>query len=146
MVSGQWSVEEGRQKFFDFILFLTERKINMPGLQSYKDLKVWQKSIDLTLLVYKATSAFPKEEMFGLTSQLRRASVSIASNIAEGQSRGTQDFKRFLTISQGSLSEVETQLLIARKLEYFKEEPYLELVDACAEIGRMLNGLHKSLS
>lgn len=117
----------------------------MSVIKSYRYLIVWQRSINLTLAIYELTAKFPKEEMFGLTSQLRRASVSIASNIAEGQSRGTQDFKRFLTISQGSLSEVETQLLISLRLGYFDNTSYAKLTQQCDEISKMLAGLHRSL-
>lgn len=129
MVSDQW---------------LVSSKKNMT-VKSYQELSVWKKSIDLTKEVYAATKNFPKEEIFGLTSQLRRACVSIPSNIAEGQSRGTQDFKRFLTIAMGSLAEVETQLLISKELGYLQIELYSRIIELCSEIGKMLNGLHRSL-
>jgi four helix bundle protein len=89
----------------------------MPG-KNYKDLIAWQKAMDLVEMVYKATGQFPKEELYGLTNQLRRAVISIPSNIAEGQGRNSRnDFKRFLLISYGSLREVETQILIAERLQ-----------------------------
>jgi four helix bundle protein len=117
----------------------------MSQVQSYKDLKVWQKSIVLAIDIYKATADFPSHEVFGLRSQVRRASVSISSNIAERQSRGTQDFKRFISIAQGSLAEVETQLLIAKELKYLPDGTYSNLNEQCIEIGKMLNGLYNSL-
>jgi four helix bundle protein len=84
---------------------------------SFRDLKVWKKSIELTVLVYELTRAFPKEELYGLTSQMRRASVSIASNIAEGSARGTvPDFRQFVKIARGSNCELQTQIVIAREL------------------------------
>jgi four helix bundle protein len=86
-------------------------------VKSFKDLIVWQRSIDLTMEIYRLTRGFPREEMFGLTSQLRRAAISIASNIAEGQSRGTTgEFIQFLGIARGSNAEIDTQLIIASEL------------------------------
>ena len=94
----------------------------MDKIKSHKDLKVWQESMDLVVLIYDLTEQFPSKEAFGLTSQLRRAAVSIPSNIAEGAGRrGENEFKRFLYIGLGSLSEVETQLEIAFRLGYIKE-------------------------
>ncbi len=93
------------------------------ALKSYKDLIVWQKAIDLVILVYRRTAAFPKEEVYGLRQQIRRAAVSVPSNIAEGQCRSsTRDFLNFLAIARGSLGEVETQLTIAERLEYLKKK------------------------
>ena len=89
------------------------------SVQSYRELIVWQKAIDLVVAIYRITQSFPREEAFGLTSQLRRAAVSIPSNIAEGQGRrSAKEFQRFLDIARGSLQEVETQLLIANRLHY----------------------------
>ena len=94
----------------------------MDKVKSHKDLKVWQEPTDLVVLIYDSTEQFPSKEAFGLTSQLRRAAVSIPSNIAEGAGRkGENEFKRFLYIALGSLSEVETQLEIAFRLKYIKE-------------------------
>ena len=96
--------------------------------------------------VYKVTEAFPKEEKFGLTSQLRRAAVLIPANIAEGAGRkSSKEFGYFLSNSQGSASEVETELLIANKLSYIQESPYILLRSSLDEIGRMLTGLHRHL-
>ncbi len=113
-------------------------------VRSYKDLIVWQKSMDLVADVYRVTQHFPKEEIYGLTSQIRRAAVSIPSNIAEGQGRLTRgEFRQSLGHSRGSLFETETQLLIAERLDYVLDpEP---LLDRTAEIGRLLNGLLNSL-
>ena len=91
-------------------------------VRNYCDLVAWQKAMDLVESVYKATSQFPKEEVYGLTNQLRRAAVSVPSNIAEGQGRRSDnDFRRFLAIGHGSLREVETQVLIAQRLHYLTE-------------------------
>jgi four helix bundle protein len=113
--------------------------------RDYKDLTVWQKAIDLVTEVYKATRGFPKEELYGLTSQLRRCAVSVPSNIAEGQGRLTRgEFRQFLGHAKGSLAELETQLIIAEKLGYLKEPR--ALVNQLAEVARLLNGLLNSLT
>lgn len=115
--------------------------------RSYKDLVAWQKSMDLVTAVYRATAGSPKDELFGLTSQLRRAAVSIPSNIAEGQGRlSEKEFRHFLGQARGSLMEVETQLQIAENLGYLEKEPERVLLEACAEVGRILNGLLASVS
>ena len=112
---------------------------------NYQDLIVWQKAMDLVQAVYKITAGFPKEELYGLTSQLRRAAVSIPSNIAEGQGRRTTgDFQRFLAIAHGSLREVETQMLIAKRLNYLNNERTSHLMESTSEIGRLINGLPNS--
>ena len=117
------------------------------ALRGYRDLKVWQKAMDLVELAYRLSAQFPKEEIYALTNQLRRAVVSIPSNIAEGSGRNsTRDFVRFLGISLGSLAEVETQMLIAKRLNYNVGKDELQnFLDLSAEIGRMLRGLQKSL-
>lgn len=115
--------------------------------RSYKDLVAWQKSMDLVTAVYRATASFPKDELFGITAQLRRAAVSIPSNIAEGQGRlGEKEFRFFLGQSRGSLMEVETQLQIAENLVYMDKEQTNKLLEACAEVGRILNGLLAAVS
>jgi len=112
--------------------------------QSYKDLVVWQKAIALVTQVYMATRVFPKEEMFGLTSQMRRAAVSVPSNIAEGQGRLTSgEFRQFLGHAKGSLAELDTQLIIAQQLGYLKEPA--QLFEQVGEVSRMLSGLLSSL-
>ena len=111
-------------------------------MQDYKKLKVWELSHELTLEVYQKTSVFPKEELFGLTSQLRRASSSIPTNIAEGCGRNSnKDFAQFLNISLGSLNEVTYFILLAKDLNYINIEEYSKLTDECNEIKAMLIGL-----
>ena len=115
-------------------------------ISSYRDLIVWQKSVDLVAEVYNATSEFPREEVFGLTSQLRRCAVSVPSNIAEGQGRATRgEFIQFLSHARGSLFELETQLCIAGKLGYLSPERRRTLGLQTEEIARLLNGLLTSL-
>jgi four helix bundle protein len=114
--------------------------------RSYRDLVAWQKAMDLVTAVYRATASFPREEAYGLTSQLRRAAVSVPSNIAEGQGRrGTAEFKHFLRQACGSLMEIETQVLIAERLAFVSSETSDELLSSCAEVGKILNGLMKSM-
>src|SRR5439155_18249577 len=112
---------------------------------SYRDLLVWQKAIALVTEIYRATRSFPKEEVYGLTSQMRRAAVSIPSNIAEGQARLTKgEFRQFLGQAKGSLAELDTQLVIAQHLGFLADsEP---LSGRLSEVGRMLNGLIASLT
>lgn len=115
--------------------------------RSYKDLVVWQKAMELVTAAYRATAGFPKDEQFGLTSQLRRAAVSIPSNIAEGQGRlSEKEFRYFLGQARGSLMEVETQTQIAENLGYLPKEQTAALMERCAEVGRILNGLLASIS
>ena len=110
--------------------------------KNFKDLIAWQKAMELVEMVYRLTSQFPADERFGLTSQLRRAAVSIPSNIAEGQGRNSDgDFVRFLSIAYGSLREVETQLLIAVRLNYLEQPSFQPVQELCDETGRILNGL-----
>ncbi len=109
---------------------------------TYQDLKVWQKSVALVVDIYRLTKSFPRDEQYGLTSQLRRAAVSIPSNIAEGQGRRSErDFQKFLVTARGSLLELETQLVIAEKLDYLPATAGKALRAQTAELGRMLNGL-----
>lgn len=118
----------------------------MSAVNSYKDLLVWQKSIELTVSVYALTATFPKTEVFGLSSQVQRATVSVPSNIAEGHARdSTKEYLRFISIAIGSLAEVETQLTIAHKLQLINQETLGEQLEKTGEIGRMLRGLQKSL-
>src|SRR3989338_611280 len=109
-------------------------------IKSYKDLFVWQKAIDLVIEIYRLTSYFPKTETYGLISQIRRAVVSIPSNIAEGRSRSTRkDFVQFLRIAGGSVAELETQLNIANKLSFVGLIDYNKASDELNKIMRMLN-------
>lgn len=116
-------------------------------MQNYTDLNVWQKSMDLVEEVYTLVKRLPKEEMYALSSQLRRAAVSIPSNIAEGNGRSSRkEYLRFLLISRGSTFEVETQLLICVKVEYLVEEEIERAMTLCSEVKKMLNGLIRNLS
>ena len=109
-------------------------------LFSYKDLIVWQRSIELVIAVYELTEDFPKEELYGLTSQMRRAAISIPSNIAEGRFRGTKkDFLQFLRIAYSSGAELETQLEIAKRLRQTKDFDYSKVDSLLLEIMKMLN-------
>ncbi|WP_315055560.1 four helix bundle protein [Chryseobacterium indoltheticum] len=115
-------------------------------MANFKELLVWQKSINFVTEIYELTNDFPKNEMYGLTSQIRRASISIPSNIAEGNSRrSVADYLQFLKIARGSCAEVETQLIIAQNLKFLNEEHYLKLNQGIIEISKMLNGLINSL-
>lgn len=116
------------------------------SIQSYKDLDAWQLSIRVTRFVYRASEKFPADERFGLTSQIRRASVSVASNIAEGWGRGTTtDYARFLRMARGSLYEVETQCVIARELGFMDKQVYEATDEVISECGRVLGGLLRSI-
>ena len=115
-------------------------------LKNYKELKVWQKSYQLCLEVYRITKKFPVEERYGLTSQIRRAVVSVPSNIAEGYGRKTTpDYIRSLYIAYGSTCELETQILLSGDLSYIKADDLKKLIDKIAEIERMIKALIKSL-
>jgi len=116
-------------------------------MNNYKELKVWQKAIDLSIKVYKYTYTFPKEEIYGITSQMRRSCVSIPSNIAEGSGRGSnKDFSRFLDIAKGSAAELDTQLIIANHLKFLNEIYFKELQNDTLEIQKMIFGLKNKLS
>jgi four helix bundle protein len=113
---------------------------------NFEKLEGWQKAIDFADLVYKQTRHFPGDERFGLTNQMRRAAVSISSNIAEGTSRMSQtEFRRFVEIATGSVFEVTSQAFIARREGSLNEENFRALYQAAEEVGRMLSGLRKSL-
>ena len=115
-------------------------------MRDFRKLKVWEKSHQLTLAVYKATVGFPREETYGLTSQIRRASASIPANIAEGCGRNTvAELARYLNISMGSASELEYHLLLTHDLKYFSSDDYQRLTNQTAEVKRMLTGLIKKL-
>ena len=117
-----------------------------PVFKSYRDLEVWKKAMDLVTECYQITESFPKKETFGLASQLQRAAVSIAANISEGHARQhTKEFLQSLSIAYGSLAELETHIEIANRLGYIAAETAAELIDKTSTIGRMLNGLRRSL-
>jgi four helix bundle protein len=114
--------------------------------RSYKELLVWQRSMSLVTDIYQSTKNFPKEEVYGLTGQLKRAAVSVPSNIAEGQGRDSvKEFIHHLSIAYGSLMELETQLQIAANLGYLNQAEANEMLEKASEVGRLLNGLSRSL-
>lgn len=115
-------------------------------VKNFRELIAWQKALDLVEETYKASKTFPKDELYGLTSQIRRAVVSIPSNIAEGQGRDTtREFRHYLSIAYGSLCEVQTQIFIAQRLTYLKEEQVIRLLGMTDEVARLINGLSNSL-
>jgi four helix bundle protein len=115
-------------------------------ITSFRDLKAWQKAMDLSVEMYELTSDFPREESFGLTNQLRRSAVSIPSNIAEGQGRsGTREFQQFLGISRGSLCKLQTQLEIARRTGLGNSASRDHAIESSHEVGRILFALLRSL-
>jgi four helix bundle protein len=119
----------------------------MNRIQSYKDLLIWQKGIEIVILTYKIAKSFPQEELYALTSQIKRASVSIPSNIAEGYGRnGDKSFNHFLNISRGSLFELETQLLIAFELDFIQDiKTYNQILDLIIEESKMINSFSSKL-
>jgi four helix bundle protein len=113
---------------------------------SYRDLHVWQKSMDLVESIYRVTQNFPKEETYGLVSQMRRAAVSVPSNIAEGQGKMSHgEFRQAIGHARGSLLELETQVLISQRLGYLGQLEVVDLLEKATEIRRMLHGLAESL-
>jgi four helix bundle protein len=118
----------------------------MSEVKSYQDLEVWKNSLDLVERVYYATKNIPTDERFGLTSQLRRAAVSIPSNIAEGAARhGTGEFLQFLGVATGSQAELETQLILAKRRQILSQADFDQLQSETSQVGRMLSGLKRSL-
>jgi four helix bundle protein len=117
----------------------------MSRIQSYQDLVAWQKAVEFAVDIYSLTRAFPRSEIYGLSSQLQRASVSVASNIAEGHGRTTAAFLNHLSVSGGSLRETETDLIIANRVGFSKLETHLALMQRADEVGRLLSGLTNSV-
>jgi four helix bundle protein len=116
-------------------------------MNNFKDLKVWQKSIALVTLVYQNIEELPQDEKYGLSSQMKRCANSIPSNIAEGAGRTSKkEFKYFLSVSKGSLNELQTQLIVSQKLNFLSLEKLTSLEEKIEEIGKMLSGLIKSLN
>ena len=115
-------------------------------MQAFRDLKVWKRSYELSLRIYETTLSMPPEERFGLTSQLRRAAVSVIANVAEGSHRqGSLDYARFLNLAQGSVSELECLLLLCRDLRYLPETRVTQLIEETDGVGRMLSRLRASV-
>ncbi|GAW42131.1 hypothetical protein SH203_02545 [Brevundimonas sp. SH203] len=125
----------------------SEQGVSEVALRSHRDLKVWQIALDMTETLYRTTADWPKSEQYGLVSQVRRAAVSVPANIAEGAGRRTSgEFAHFIGIARGSLAELETLLIIARRLGYIEEPSFRAIMDDLFELGRMTTGLLKSLS
>lgn len=123
-----------------------ESRVSSGEIRHYRDLVVWQKSVDWVEAIYSATGRWPGDERYGLTGQVRRAAVSVPSNVAEGCARrSSAEFLRFLSIARGSLAEVETQLIIATRLRYLDQSEAQPLFAAADEISRMLAGLISKL-
>ena len=115
-------------------------------VKDYRDLIVWQRAMDLVELIYKVSRRFPREEQYGLTAQVRKAAVSVPSNIAEGQGRRTtKEFLQFLSIASGSLKEVQTHVMIAQRLGYLSEEQSSQAMNLAEQVGRLHSGLGASL-
>lgn len=113
----------------------------------FRQLETWQRAMDLAHAVHVATRSYPREELYGLTSQTRRSAVSVPSNIAEGQGRGSRrEFARFLAVSRGSLSELQTQILLAERFEYLDASASNKLLEQSHTVGRLLNGLIRSVA
>jgi len=115
-------------------------------VESYKNLIVWQKAMDLVVIIYQLTKKFPKEEMYGVTSQMKRAAISIPSNIAEGSRRSSRkDFRNFLLNAYGSGAELETQIEISKRLKFNQSDDYMKADSTLSEVMRMLNTLINNL-
>jgi len=115
-------------------------------MKTHKDLDVWKLAVEFTTDIYRSTQVFPRHELYGLVSQLRRASISIASNIAEGAARhSTKEFIQFVYHALGSASEIETQLIVSKNLEYLDDTTYELLISKQTQLSKMLSGMIKSL-
>jgi S23 ribosomal protein. len=122
------------------------RLIKREAAMSGTDLKSWQKAFDLTLNIYRVTKSFPREEIYGLTSQMRRAAVSVVSNIAEGKGRASdKDLVRYLGIAKGTLFELETQTALSEQLSYLSSAEALQLIGQITETGKLVSGLMRAL-
>lgn len=131
--------------FIQFELFRSKHR-TMEEVKSYTHLIVWQKSIEVCTLVFRLTQDFPGTEIYGLTSQLRRAAVSVPANISEGHSRNSRkEYRHFIGIARGSLAEVETLITISKALQFTSENKINEVTYLCTEISKMLNSLNKKL-
>ena len=117
----------------------------MSPIRSYRDLIAWQKAVDFAVDIYALTRTFPRSEIYGLSSQLQRAAVSVASDIAEGHSRSTATYLHHLGVSDGSLRETETDLIIANRVGFSKNETHLAMLERADEVGRLLYGLTRGV-
>src|SRR5215510_13875710 len=132
MVNGKW---------FSKTTLSHERTLSM---RPHHKLEAWNKAVELVIDIYRTTDSFPKEERYGLTSQIRRAAVSVPANIAEGAARfSSKEFARFLSNAQGSASELETELMIAHRLGYLDDASFSKLANQLERIGRLITGLSK---
>ena len=121
--------------------------MNDRTFKNYRDLIAWQKAMDLATIAYQVSKKLPRDELYGLTSQIRRAVVSIPSNIAEGHARrSTKEFLHYLSVALGSLAESETQFLLSVRLEYLTDADIADFIELGSEVGRIINGLINSLS
>ena len=128
------------------ILVSVIKLLNLLTVNNFRELDVWKKAVELATRIYKLTDDYPKQEMYGLTSQIRRCTVSISSNIAEGAGRRSRnEFRQFLNIAMGSCYELETQLTISKNLDYIRVNNYDELIDLLTEIQKMIYALIKYL-
>lgn len=118
----------------------------MDKIKSYRDLQVWQRAVELAVPIYRITETFPKSEIYGLASQMRRAAISIASNIAEGYGRSEPELARYLTMARGSLAELETQAEIAKRIGYLAITEHTGLSEEINILGRQLNVFHQRVS
>jgi len=115
-------------------------------IRNFKDLKIWQRGVDLVKMIYQITSNFPSVEKYGIVSQMRRAAVSVPSNIAEGfMRRHNKEYKQFLYIALGSLAELETQIIISKELDFIKAEQSNDMLSVITELNKMTTGLIKCL-
>ena len=151
MASGQWSVvgrpSRDRVHWGCPPVLCDHNQVTDKKPKSYRDLIVWQKSVQLTKRIYEVTGKFPREEQFGLVTQLRRAAVSVPSNIAEGQARRkTGEFIRFISYAAGSIAEIDTQLILSINLGFCGASEVEELFQSLAELRRMLSGLRQKLA
>jgi four helix bundle protein len=122
------------------------QELGMTAVKTYRDLIAWQRGMDLACEVYRLTAEFPKEELYGLTRQVRAAAVSVPSNIGEGQARGQREFRHYMAIALGSLQELETQLLLAERLRFADRGDVTPVMELASEVGRLLHGLTRSLA
>jgi four helix bundle protein len=118
----------------------------MDKIKSYRDLQVWQRAVELAVHIYRTTEAFPKSETYGFSSQMRRAAVSIASNIAEGYGRSEAELARYLTMARGPLAELETQSEIAKRIGYLSYKAHVDLSEEISILGRQLNVFHQRVN